>query len=132
MMGKILGIGSVLAIIVIVILVLFFKFGVGNGDGSGDGSTELSSQESVEVIEPENNTDNQDLPNTIIVIIKENQVFVEEKQIEDADELKQYIEEINTDERKFELKEENSIMDTYEWVTKVFDELEIQLIPSSE
>ena len=53
---------------------------------------------------------------------------MEDKQIANAEELKAYIEEINTDSKEYFLKDENSILDTYEWVTNVFDELKIKLI----
>ena len=42
-------------------------------------------------------------------------------------ELKKYVEEYNSDSRTFTLEEEESILDTYNWVKEVFDELDIQL-----
>ena len=53
---------------------------------------------------------------------------MEDKQIADSEELKAYIEEINTDSKEYVLKDENSILDTYEWVTNVFDDLKIKLV----
>ena len=43
------------------------------------------------------------------------------------EELKKYVEEYNSDSRTFTLEEEESILDTYNWVKEVFDELDIQL-----
>jgi biopolymer transport protein ExbD len=72
-------------------------------------------------------TDPADLPDTITVTIREDKVYVEDKEIADADALKSYIETINTDDRKYKLVDDNSIRATYEWVTGVFDELKIPL-----
>ena len=45
----------------------------------------------------------------------------------DAEELKALIEELNDDEKIFRLEEDESILATYEWVAKVFEELGIEL-----
>lgn len=75
----------------------------------------------------ESKSENSDI---VTVTIRENQVFVGEKEFTDAQGLKTYIEEINNDARAFRIKEENAIQATYEWVTGVFDELKIQVLPS--
>lgn len=135
-MKKILGI-IVVAIIVILVLALVFGkgLGLGKGNGSSDGNSIATSQTTVEESVDADETDetiqvdasSKELPNTITITIKEDKVYVEDKQIADAEELKSYIEEINTDNKEYILKDENSILDTYEWVTNAFDELKIKL-----
>lgn len=72
------------------------------------------------------------LPKTMIVTIREDKVFVGDKEFTGADDLKAYIEEINSDEREFKLKDENSILATYEWVTEVFKALKVPLLVPAE
>ena len=67
--------------------------------------------------------------NIILVLIKENQVFVDGKECKDEEELKAYVQELYNDEKIFELEDSNSILATYEWVEKVFCELSIELVP---
>ena len=45
----------------------------------------------------------------------------------DSVQQEQSVEEYNSDSRTFTLEEEESILDTYNWVKAVFDELDIQL-----
>ena len=135
-MKKILGI-IVVAIIMILVLALVFGkgLGLGKGNGSSDGNSIATSQTTVEESVDADETDetiqvdasSKELPNKITITIKEDKVYVEDKQIADAEELKSYIEEINTDSKEYILKDENSILDTYEWVTNAFDELKIKL-----
>ena len=140
-MNKVLG---VLAVVVIIVLVLFILFGKGIGFGSGSNSGDDKTVEdnnvsdavnTEEIVQPvqekeeesDETKDEEELPNRIIVTIKEDKVFIEDTQFEDAESLKEYLEEINTDYREFFLKDEGSILDTYEWVKEVFDELKITL-----
>ena len=124
----------------IAVLILYFGFGKDNGDKLGN-STDTSDsgvvQEEADLssgtgnsvnLDTENDEDNKDSISKYTVTIREDQVFVGDKQIKNAEELKAYIEEINTDQAEFRLKDENSILDTYEWVTKVFEELKIRVI----
>ena len=136
-MKKFLRILVLLIILGVALLLLFGdRFGLGFGTGLGfgqaadsserSGSTESDasgSGDSVRGME----TDPADLPDTITVTIREDKVYVEDKEIADADALKSYIETINTDDRKYKLVDDNSIRATYEWVTGVFDELKIPL-----
>lgn len=136
-MKKILGI---LVAVILVVLVLALLFGKGIGFGkcneSGDGDSTVTAHTTVEENVDANETDEtvqaeesrKELPNKITVTIKEDKVYVEDKQIKGSEELKVYIEEINTDSKEYILKDENSILDTYEWVTNVFDDLKIKLV----
>ncbi len=69
-----------------------------------------------------------ELPQEITVTIHEDEVYVEDRQISDAEELREYLEEINTDGREYRLNDEDSILETYEWVHEVFEELNITLV----
>ena len=136
-MKKFLRILVLLVILGVALLLLFGdRFGLGFGTGLGFGQAADSSErsdrtegeasgsgDSVRGME----TDPADLPDTITVTIREDKVYVEDKEIADADALKSYIETINTDDRKYKLVDDNSIRATYEWVTGVFDELKIPL-----
>ena len=136
-MKKFLRILVLLIILGVALLILFGdRFGLGFGTGLGFGQAADSSErsdstesdasgsgDSVRGME----TDPADLPDTITVTIREDKVYVEDKEIADADALKSYIETINTDDRKYKLVDDNSIRATYEWVTGVFDELKIPL-----
>ena len=138
-MKKVLGIVVVLAVIAVI---LWLIFGKGIGFGNGEGTvTEESSSEAAEAEErslpqedeaADEDTDESDnekiLPDKITVIIQEDKVFVEDKQFEDADTLKEYIEEINSDSRVFYLEDKDSILATREWVEGVFEELQIKLM----
>lgn len=135
-MKKILGIILAVIVVILVLALLLGKgLGLGKGNGSGDGDSKATSQTAVEDSVEADETDetnqvdasSKELPNKITVAIKEDMVYVEDKQIADAEELKSYIEEINTDSKEYILRDENSLLDTYEWVTNVFDELKIKL-----
>ncbi len=127
----------ILVLLILAILVLFllnkFGFGFGNGLGFGIGDTIQNSDTSSRNVETsEENvrgtgSSSEELPLLITVTIREDKVYVEDKEIGSAEELKDYIESINTDEREYRLVDENSIRATYEWVTGVFDELKIPI-----
>ena len=136
-MKKFLRILVLLIILGVVLLLLFGdKFGFGLGTGLGFGQTANSSDRSVASDSDAASTDGNvrgtvpdpaDLPETITVTIREDRVYVGDVEVADADELRSYIESINTDDRKYTLVDENSIRATYEWVTGVFEDLKITL-----
>ena len=68
-----------------------------------------------------------EIPDNIIVSIKKDVVTINGHQVADSEELRKYVEEYNSDSRTCTLEEEESILDTYNWVKAVFDELDIQL-----
>ncbi len=132
-MGKFLGI--LLAIALVVGLVWYFtdgfKFG---GDESGVGNGETKQEQNIDT-EGEKDSEveeKEELSKVVTVTIKGDKVYVGNKEFTTEAELKAYIEEINNDEREFKLKDEESILETYEWVTKVFKDLSIQLVPVEE
>jgi len=69
----------------------------------------------------------EEIPDNIIVTIKKDKVTINGHEVADQEELRKYVEEYNSDSRTFTLEEEESILDTYNWVKAVFDELDIQL-----
>lgn len=136
-MKKFLRILVLLVILGVVLLFLFGdRFGLGFGTGFGFGQTADSSDRSSTAESSsagsEDSTrglpDPADLPDTITVTIREEKVYVEDLEVADADELRSYIESINTDDRKYKLVDDNSIRATYEWVTGVFEDLKLPLI----
>ncbi|MCR5739203.1 MAG: hypothetical protein K6G43_05250 [Lachnospiraceae bacterium] len=124
----------VLLLIVIIVLIILLKMGFGFGGGSGSGSGLVSLVRSDDSA-PQTDTDGDggsgdltgELPMVVTVTIREDKVYVEDREIGSAEELRSYIESIHTDEREYRLVDENSIRATYEWVYEVFDELEIPL-----
>ncbi len=141
----------VIVIVIIVLAVLFclgkcsgFFPGAGNGsaaaEGSGNTEAEKTAENEAEPADESAEPAAQDhrenaeeepeepvLPDKITVKIVEDKVYVENEEFADAESLKAYIEEINTDSREYYLEDENSILDTYEWVKGVFEELKIPL-----
>ena len=61
------------------------------------------------------------------VFSEEDKVAINGHEVADQAELRQYVEDYNSDSRTFTLEEEQSILETYNWVKAVFDELDIQL-----
>lgn len=151
-MKKFLAVLFAVIIIAGLLFIFVFKGCQGSGDGAGsDHPTESinTDQQEVSSVSPSpsisldesdddlsQSTDaGQTAPDTansneIIVRIEDRQVFVNGKECKDAEELKNYIEEISDDEKIFKLEEEHAILATYEWVTEVFHELGIDLIGS--
>ena len=70
---------------------------------------------------------NEEIPDVIVVRIKEDKVTINGHEVANQEELRKYVEEYNSDTRTFVLEEEQSILETYNWVKAVFDELDIQL-----
>ena len=139
-MKKIIGVIIGLVILIAIIAVLYFKFfkGIGTAGGTGDdnlpkfeqGTTEESTESREEETEPEEPaTDEQEdkVPDNIIVEIIEDKVTINGEPVANSEELRDKIIEYNNDKRTFELRETKSILSTYEWVAKTFDELEIFL-----
>ena len=102
----------------------------GNGDSveqeqsEGQGEAQEAAEQTVQKDKEEAQTG---IPDNIIATIKKDVVTINGHQVADRDELKKYVEEYNSDSRTFTLEEEESILDTYNWVKEVFDELDIQL-----
>ncbi len=129
----------IMAIIIILFLVFGKGVGFGGGNGKGEGNSSeakslaeenLSSKESEQPVRQGSSIDEKEsaeLPNRITVTIKQDKVYVEDKQIDNAEALKDYIEKINTDSKEYFLKDESSILETYEWVSRVFADLKIPL-----
>ncbi len=69
---------------------------------------------------------NQEIAKEVTVTIRENQVFINDTEFKEAGELKNYIESVNSDGMVFKIIEDHAIQATYEWVTGVFRELEIE------
>lgn len=123
-MKKIIGVLGVIALLVILLL---GRFGFG-GPGDGKGSSE-SGDSKQQTSEPDaSQTDS----NEVTVIVRESRVLIGDREFSAPEDLKKYVEEIQNDEKVFRLKEENSIQETYEWVVKVFEELQIPLEKAEE
>ena len=69
----------------------------------------------------------QEIPDTIEVVIEGETVTINGNAAKDAEELKGYVEEYNSDTRKFVLTEKEAILETYNWVKGVFDEMGVTL-----
>lgn len=142
---------GIIVVIAIVAVVLFVGRGCrGDGGGPGLGSpvattgNPIVEQDSPEPSLPQapettpanatGNGEETTNPNIVSVRIEEDHVYVNGEEIPDAEALRRYIEEINDDEKIFELTEDEtrSILATHKWVHDVFDELEIPLIPAAE
>ncbi|MBR5970254.1 MAG: hypothetical protein IK016_07905 [Lachnospiraceae bacterium] len=124
-MGKVAkGVGGV-AVVGIAAL-LYFGPGQGwfpgSGTGSGEGETTAQTASSIAAsVEAE-------IPDTILIGIEENTVTINGIEVENAEELKALVEEYNSDSRTFQLEENHSIKESYDWVKGVFEELGITLI----
>ena len=120
----------------------FFGLGPGQGmlPGNGDSVQQEQSEGKSEAQEEAKNdaqetaqeqkekeTAGEEIPDNIIVTIRKDKVTINGHEVADQEELRKYVEEYNSDSRTFTLEEEESILDTYNWVKAVFDELDIQL-----
>ena len=120
----------------------YFGLGLGNGQDTGSGSGAESVQQ--EAVQETTDTagkaesdgaadaaaedsEKEVIPDVIVVTIKEDKVTINGHEVADQAELRQYVEDYNSDTRTFTLQEEQSILETYNWVKAVFDELDIQL-----
>ena len=129
--------GGVTAAAVVLALGIFFFFflglfpGNGNGTGvlPGDGKQEETNIEDTQVSEEQRKEaeTNEEIPASIVVSIKEDQVTINGHIVENEDELRQYVEEYNSDTRTFVLEEDQSILETYNWVKSTFVTLDIEL-----
>lgn len=139
MMKAILGIIAIIAVVAIALFVLKGCRGDGDGPGTPAGATgmpvmEQHTPEPTFPPMPQNtpastsgNEEENKNSNVISVRIEEDRVYVNGEEIPDAEALEHLIEEINDDEKIFELteNEKTSILATHNWVHDVFDELEI-------
>ena len=118
----------VIILFIIIVVAAFFLLG-GGGFGFGSGSGTNGNENSVSQSNQEElNTETQGVDTSeITVTIKEDKVWVQDKEIEDKDELKSYIESINDDTKTYKLEQDNAILSTYNWVTEVFSDLQITL-----
>ena len=114
----------------------YFGLGPGQGmlPGNGDSAAQEQSEGQGEAQQVSEQTEQDEkeetaseIPDNIIVSIKKDVVTINGHQVADSEELRKYVEEYNSDSRTFTLEEEESILDTYNWVKAVFDELDIQL-----
>ena len=115
----------------------YFGLGPGQGmlPGNGDSVQQEQSESQGEAKEAAAQTEQDqkeeavsEIPDNIIVTIKKDVVTINGHEVADSEELKKYVEEYNSDSRTFTLEEEESILDTYNWVKAVFDELDIQTV----
>lgn len=122
------GIGFI-CIVAVIVLFLVLKGG-GAGFGLGSGLESISTSDTKSTIESKNQdteeTSEKDT-NIITVTIKENVVTVDGEVVKDKAELEKYIEDINDDNKKYELVQENAILSTYNWVKDIFDGLQIHI-----
>lgn len=120
----------------------YLGLGLGNGrdTGSGSGTESVQQEADREAADAADKTESdgaagadasdpreETVPDVIVVSIKEDKVTINGHEAADRDELRQYVEDYNSDSRTFTLEEEQSILETYNWVKAVFDELDIQL-----
>ncbi len=136
---KAVGVGVVGIVVAAVFMFLQNGFGLGGGDGLKDGDSDVAIQpeSQAEVTqEPEEETEttesSEELSDVIVVTIQENKVLVGENEFDKEADFKSYMEETYVDSVKYELKEVNSIQSTYEWVTKVFEDLSIEYSVEAE
>ena len=105
---NVVGVGVVAAALVYFLGGQGFGLGAGNGNGTGSGQAAVQSEAPAVVIEGET-------------------VTINGNAAKDAEELKGYVEEYNSDTRKFVLTEKEAILETYNWVKGVFDEMGVTL-----
>ena len=113
-------------------LVLFLigggGYGLGTGAfGFGEGTGLHPTSNTTEVSEKQNETETEEIPDTIVIRIAENEVTVNGKVCADAKELKSYLEKVYSDNRIFILEDENAILASYEWVEETCSDLGIDL-----
>ncbi|HOO78771.1 MAG TPA: hypothetical protein PLQ04_00140 [Lachnospiraceae bacterium] len=143
-MKKFLTFVVVIALIVLVVMILLgskFDLGLfGSGTAFGDQAKEQEAETEPTKEEVEEETQDStkgeaaetDDAGCVVIRIEEDKVYVDDVEMANAEELKQHIEDINTDDMTFELVENQSILATHEWVVGVFDELQITLMTSKE
>ena len=129
---------GILALLLLIGAGGYFGFGPGQGLLPGNGnSTETAQEESVSETQEDadaakdqekaEDPQEEEIPDVIVVRIKEDKVTINGHEVANQEELRKYVEEYNSDSRTFVLEEEQSILETYNWVKAVFDELDIQL-----
>ena len=134
--GKSVAAAGIIALILMLGGGGYFGLGAGKGQDAGTGGgTETAQQEeakepSAEALpEPQEEAEEQaeKVPDVIVVTIKEDKVTINGHDVADQSELRQYVEEYNSDARTFTREEEQSMLETYNWVKAVFDDLDLQL-----
>lgn len=123
---NVVGVGVVAAALVYFLGGQGFGLGAGNGNGTGSGQAAVQSEAPAESGSQEQGAA-QEIPDTIEVVIEGETVTINGNAVKDAEELKGYVEEYNSDTRKFVLTEKEAILETYNWVKGVFDEMGVTL-----
>ena len=121
-MGKIIGviIGILVFFALVMGLISFGKHGFGTGDGSGEGTQELT----VDVKEERQEEESQS--KEVIIRVEEDQVYVDEEECADLEDLSDRISKINSQEKsvKYIFEHEYAIKATYDEVKKTLLNLE--------
>ena len=127
--GRVAGVGIIAAL-----LLLGGGFGysqLGLGESGSDGKQQpaitATEQQETDKNNVSGDTQEKEIPETIIVRISENNVTINDNPVADKDALMKYIREYNSDNRKFVLDDKNSILAEYKWVNEAFSELGITL-----
>lgn len=123
---NVVGVGVVAAALVYFLGGQGFGLSAGNGNGTGSGQATVQSEAPAESGSQAQGA-SQEIPDTIEVVIEGEKVTINGNAAKDAEELKGYVEEYNSDTRKFVLTEKEAILETYNWVKGVFDELGVTL-----
>ena len=77
--------------------------------------------------EQEQDQQEEAVPDTIIVTIHEKDVTINGHAVQNAEELRAYVEKYHNDSRTYVLEEDHAILETYNWVKGVFDDMESAL-----
>ena len=122
-MGKIIKAVIVIVVIIIVVLGLGIsigKHGFGTGDGSGEGTQKLTADEKEDRKEEETQGEE------VIIRVEEDQVYVDEEECTDLEDLSDRISKINSQEKsvKYIFEHEYAIKATYDEVKKTLLNLE--------
>lgn len=118
-----------LVVVAIIIFMIPRSLGFGDGQGSRIGSPIEKNLNTIIPVEATKQNSGKDSSESNLVIIKiqENKVFIGKEEYINSEELRTYLENTNTDKMIYELEEERAILATYEWVKKVFEDLQIPL-----
>ncbi len=127
--GRVAGVGIIAALLLLGGGLGYSQLGLGESGSDGKQQPAITATEKQET--DKNNvsgdTQEKEIPETIIVRISENDVTINDNPVADKDALMKYIREYNSDNRKFVLDDKNSILAEYKWVNEAFSELGITL-----
>lgn len=123
-MKKIGGIIGIIVILIIILLILGLGLGFGKGKGEGDGNIDTQSSSISEDKTEEDEEETKD-PNQVNVVILEDEVIIDDKRFDNPDDLQEFLEDINTDQKVYTLDDTKALQSTYEWAMEVFDRLKI-------